>query len=72
MDKVSLDSIYRQVYSRYPEVSGKRPRPQEYGNNQYLLVFHATASLPGGKKMDRTVRVVASAEGKIQKMSSSK
>jgi hypothetical protein len=72
MEKSSLDSIYRQVYARYPEVSGKRPRPQVYGNDQYLLVFHATASLPNGKKMERTVRVVASAEGRIQKMSSSK
>jgi hypothetical protein len=72
MEKSSLDSIYRQVYARYPEVNGKRPRPQVYGKDQYLLVFHTTASLPDGKKMERTVRVVTSSEGKIQKMSSSK
>ncbi len=72
MDKSNLDSIYQQVYARYPEVNGKRPRPQVYGKDQYLLVFHSTASLPNGKKMEHTVRVVASAEGRIQKMSSSK
>ncbi len=72
MDKSSLDALYRQVYTKYPEVSGKRPRPQKYGNDQYLLIFKSTANLPDGKKMERTIRVVASDSGRIQKMSSSK
>lgn len=72
MEKSVLDGICQQVYARYPEVRGKRPTKQDYGSDQVLLVFKASAALPGGKKMDRAIRVVATDSGKIVKMSASK
>jgi hypothetical protein len=72
MEKSIMDAICRQVYAQYPEVKGKHPRAQAYGNDQYLLVFRGSSMTPDGKKIERAIRVVTTAGGKIVKISSSK
>lgn len=67
-----MESICQQVYAQYPEVKGKRPTRQDYGNDQFLLIFKGSVALADGKKTDRVVRVVATDTGKIVKISSSK
>jgi hypothetical protein len=72
MESKLIDQINKQVYKKFPEVNGvipaRTPRPGE----QVLLVYRTTAMTADGRKIDRTVRVVADAAGKIVKMTTSK
>jgi hypothetical protein len=58
-------------------MAGVKPtvRKQEIGKRgekQYLLTFKGKADLPGGRKINRIVRVVADERGRILKLSTSK
>jgi hypothetical protein len=84
MDPKLILQISKVVYKRFPEVDGKKPRvrkqPRANGakpkknaeNPTYLLTFKGQGQGPGGRKIPRLVRVVASARGKIIKMTTSR
>lgn len=88
MDPKLIQRISNQVYRRFPEVNGKKPRvrqqkPPANGSKAkhsgaaavdptYLLIFRGTGLGPGGRPIPRLVRVVASAQGKILKISTSR
>lgn len=73
MDSDTVSKISAQVFSRYPEVRGARPKVQPQGvAGNVLLVYKASAKAADGSTIDRVVRVVASETGKIIKMSTSK
>jgi hypothetical protein len=76
MDRQVITDIAREVYRRFPEMSGASPtvRRQDTpaGKEQYVLTFKATAGLPGGKSLQRIVRVTADSHGKIVRMSTSR
>jgi hypothetical protein len=83
MDPKTIQKISTQVYRQFPEVSGVkpkvRPRPasgksssQNGSSETYLLTFQGMASLGSGKSMPRLVRVVATPQGKILKISTSR
>ncbi len=67
-----LARICKQVYQHFPEVVDAEPRVQELDPNQYLLVFKGTVCTEDGRKLVRTVRVTARADGQIVKMSTSR
>ncbi len=70
-----IDAICRRVYGRYPAIRGARPRVQRQsmeGKERFLLRFQKTVSLPDGKKLPHTVRVVADANGRILKLTLSR
>jgi len=71
MEKNTVTTICKQIYRQFPEVDGVKPSVKPQGNN-YLLVFHGSANMGGGKKIERTVRVVADSAGKISKVSTSR
>jgi len=71
MDTGLLEKLCMQVYSKYPEISGVKPKVQAQGEG-YLLVFKNSARASNGVNIQRIIRVVASASGKIIKVSSSK
>lgn len=71
MESELLEKICNQVYSKYPEVAGAQPKVQSQGEG-YLLVFKSSARASTGINLQRIIRVVASATGKIIKVSSSK
>jgi hypothetical protein len=71
MEKDSVAAICKQIYRQFPEVNGVKPSVKPQGNG-YLLVFHGSASIGGGKKIERTVRVVAEESGKISKVTTSR
>ncbi|NTW08009.1 MAG: hypothetical protein HGA28_00375 [Anaerolineaceae bacterium] len=71
MEKETVNSICNQIYRQFPEVSGVKPSVKPQGSN-YLFVFHGSANMGGGKKIERTVRVVADASGKINKVTTSR
>lgn len=76
MDTEAVQKVTRQVERKFPELKGSRPTVKQQGGGkdspQYLLVYKGKAELPGGKKMDRVVRVVATSEGKVIRMSTSR
>jgi len=76
MDRQLVSEIVREVSRKFPEMSDASPtvRRQDTpaGKEQYILTFKTTASLPGGKSMQRIVRVTADARGKIVRMSTSR
>ncbi|MFA9407132.1 MAG: hypothetical protein ACERKX_15070 [Anaerolineales bacterium] len=77
VDGKDMDDIRRKVAKKFPEMEGVKPSVKaQSGPNgsgdQYLLTFKGKADLPGGRKMNRIVRVVADERGRIIKMSTSK
>ena len=72
MDNDALAKVCKTVYSRNPNFSGVRPKVSKdiYGNT--LMIFTTKGSLPGGKSLDQTLRVLVDREGKISKISSSR
>jgi hypothetical protein len=72
-----VQKISAQVFSQYPEFSGTKPnvkwsQPNPGKDRICTLVFQTTVSLANGKSLNRRVKVVSTAEGKIQKITSSK
>jgi hypothetical protein len=80
MDDKHLDSICKQIYKRFPEVSGSLPKIQSQKSplgsgdaaSQYLLVFQGNRAAADGKSIHRIVRVVASEQGRILKVTTSR
>jgi acetylornithine/succinyldiaminopimelate/putrescine aminotransferase len=72
MEKQLLDKICEQIYRRFPEVKGKKPSVKAQPNDQFLLVFSGVAKTADGHSIPRTVRVVAAANGKVIKTTTSR
>jgi hypothetical protein len=81
MDTRTLKSISSQVYLRFPEVQGSQPKVQTQAVPQtkpapvsttYLIIYRGSAKTQDGKLISRTVRVVANAQGKILKITTSR
>lgn len=72
MDRQLLSNVCEQVYHRFPEVSGSRPKVQSRPGDQFLLVFTGASKAADGRKINQTVRVVVSQSGKIIQMTASK
>lgn len=81
MDGKVVESICRQIYRRFPEVAGSKPRVQtqplptkgaEKPSPNYLLIFRGSAKAEDGRSLARTVRVVTDGRGKILKVTTSR
>jgi hypothetical protein len=79
MDSKTIDGISQQIYRQFPEVSGgapsvkAQPGPKSTGgDNTYLLTFKGRAGNGEGPAFNRSVRVVATNEGRILKVTTSK
>jgi hypothetical protein len=83
MDPKTIQKIATQVYRQFPEIAGVQPKVRQrpasgksttqLGSSEtYLLTFEGKASLGSGKSMSRLVRVVATTQGKIIKISTSR
>ena len=71
MDSAAINKVCQSVYTRVPALQGVKPKVSPQGS-RYLLIFTKTNTLPTGKALEQTVRVVADEEGNIIKMSSSR
>ncbi len=76
MDKALIQQVSRQVARSFPEMTGVAPtvrhQPAERGAGQYLLIYKGKAELPGGRTLQRIVRVVVDEQGRILRMSTSR
>jgi hypothetical protein len=80
LSSAQIDSIARQIYRQFPEIKDARPvvRDQPVAKSsgpaaqRYLLMFSGRGTGPGGKSIQRIVRVVADERGKVIKVSTSR
>jgi len=72
MDSSAVDRICQSVYSQFPELRGARPSVKNQAGGHYLLIFNGTTKTADGKSIHRTVRVTASENGSIVKLSTSR
>lgn len=71
MNHQALESVCNEVYRKFPEFTGVRPKESVYDQNLILLVFSAKVKTANGMSLSRSVRVVADPQGKIIKCSTS-
>ena len=75
MNPKSIRAIEKRVFRQFPEVAGAQPKiTQQKSRKQanYLLTFSGRGEGPGGRTLNRTVRVVADEKGRIIKISTSR
>jgi len=81
MNERVITNICREVYRRFPEMRGTRPKVQNYGSEKaraanpspkFLLVFQGKGETVSQKPLSYIVRVVVNEQGKILKMSMSR
>jgi hypothetical protein len=81
MDAKHLQSISSQIYRRFPEVAGNKPKVEKQSGAQaksnnndptYLIIYRGSALSPSGNTIPRIVRVIANAQGHILKVTTSR
>jgi hypothetical protein len=72
MEPGVIDSVCAQIYRKYPEVKGKKPKIKAYSGTQQLLIFNGQVETADGKTMPRTIRVIVDENGKIGKITTSR
>jgi len=71
MEKAVLNKINRSVYKRFPEMEGVKPKKRKLGES-VRLTYTAEVLTEDGKKLKRVVQVVATEQGKILKITTSR
>ena len=85
MDPKVVQTISQEIYHRFPDLRGRKPRIQAVkpgqarpaglpSNNgaRYLLVYSGRVATSTGKQMPYNVRVVVDEQGNILKISTSR
>jgi hypothetical protein len=77
MDNTTLTTINQEVYRRFPEIRGVKPRLQKLDRN-ILLIYQVKVNIPDEKvsnhtvALNRSIRVVLNDRYEILKISSSR
>ena len=75
MDPDAVERVTREVVRTYAEMRGVSPtvrRETRSPQEQYILTYKAKVNLPGGKTMNRIVRVTADPRGRVERISTSR
>lgn len=72
MDAKTISAVCKQVYQKFPEVNGSKPKVKEQAGESFLLIFEGTGTTASGASIKRTVRAVVNANGKITKLTTSR
>jgi len=75
MDPDAIERVTREVVRTYAEMRGVSPtvrRETRSAQEQYILTYKAKVNLPGGKTMNRIVRVTADPRGRVERISTSR
>ncbi len=75
MDPDAIERVTREVVRTYAEMRGVSPtvrRETRSAREQYILTYKAKVNLPGGKTMNRIVRVTADPRGRVERISTSR
>lgn len=72
MDQKTISSVSKQVYQKFPEVRGTAPKVKPQTGETTLLIFEGKATAADGRIIQRTVRAIVNAAGKITKLTTSR
>lgn len=72
MNQETMKKVCEQIYKRFPDVQGSKPKVRAYEQDQALLIFQGKGTTADGRSIPRTVRVVVNPDGKIKKVSTSR
>jgi hypothetical protein len=76
MDAKILSRLNKEVRKSFPELANVKPKvsaqSKSVSDSTYLLTYKGKAQLPGGRSIERIVRVVADSRGRILKMTTSR
>jgi hypothetical protein len=76
MDSKTLSRLNKEIRKSFPEMANVKPKVSAQSKSPtdgtYLLTYKGKAQLPGGKNIDRIVRVVADNRGRILKITTSR
>jgi hypothetical protein len=72
MDRELMKKVCEQIYKRFPDVKGSKPKVRSYDQDQSLLIFQGQGTTADGRSIPRTVRVVVNPAGKIKKVTTSR
>jgi len=72
MDTKTISAVCKQVYAKFPEVNGAKPKVKPQTEETFLMIFEGTGTAANGASIRRTVRAVVNASGKITKLTTSR
>ncbi|MDT8896870.1 MAG: hypothetical protein ACPLUL_01385 [Thermanaerothrix sp.] len=72
MDAQTLHKVCRQIYNRFPQVEGQKPKIKPQTEEIFLLIFESRATSADGKSHHQIVRATVTKNGKILKTSLSR
>ena len=81
MNDEVIQIVNKEIYRRFPEVNGKKPKVVQQQLSQarsigkqptYLLTYQSRVKLQNNKSLPYWVRVVVNTQGKILKLSTSR
>ena len=72
MDAKTLSAVCKQVYAKFPEVNGAKPKVKAQTEDTFLMIFEGTGTTASGASIRRTVRAIVNASGKITKLTTSR
>ncbi len=74
MKKEAVEKVTHKVVRQFPEMEGIDPavKSEQSGDDRYLMTYKRAFDLPDGNTMKRIVHVVASEQGDVIRMSTSR
>ena len=81
MESKTIEEITNSIQKQFPEFAGKKPKVRlqaeaktggKFKSPTYLLTYESKVLTAGGKSLTRWVRVIATEEGKIIKVTTSR
>ena len=72
MKEILIEKINRVVYSKFPELIGKKPKVNSQPGEKYLLIYHGEVKMADGPMLNQSVRVICNSNGDVLKISSSR
>jgi hypothetical protein len=81
METKAIDIITQSIHRQFPEFAGTKPKVRQQADPKaggklkpptFLLTYESKVLVAGGKSLTRWVRVIATEEGKIIKVTTSR
>ena len=72
MKEIFIEKVNKVVYSKFPELTGKKPKVNSQPGDTYLLIYQVEINLANGPKFNQSIRVKCNSNGDVLKISSSR
>jgi hypothetical protein len=72
MDKTLINTVRMKVYQLFPRITGVIPEIKSQPHDTYLFIFRSNGTASDNKIIPIDIRVIADANGRVLKTSSSR